>query len=133
MEPISYTVKLDPRTKKNHQMIAGRGPKCPTCHRYLSLFVKQGKAYDSYAHDASWFLRPIPDTPVDIPVNVRYLFYMATRRIVDSNGLIQAMDDILVARGILKDDNSRIVVAHDGTRVLYDKENPRTEILITPV
>nr|DAZ39251.1 MAG TPA: Cytosine specific methyltransferase [Caudoviricetes sp.] len=29
------------------------------------------------------------------------------------------------------DDNSRIVAGHDGTRVLYDPKNPRTEIYIT--
>ena len=42
------------------------------------------------------------------------------------------MDDILVAAGILQDDNSSIVMGHDGMRVYYDKENPRTEITITP-
>lgn len=38
--------------------------------------------------------------------------------------------DILVDAGILKDDNSNIVAATDGSRVLYDKSNPRTEIFI---
>ena len=42
-----------------------------------------------------------------------------------------ALDDILVERGILADDNSRIVAGHDGTRVLYDSQNPGTEIYIT--
>ena len=41
--------------------------------------------------------------------------------------------DILVDAGILEDDNSNIVAGHDGSRVLYDKENPRTEILITRI
>lgn len=35
--------------------------------------------------------------------------------------------------GVIKDDNSRIVAGHDGSRVLYDKENPRVEITITPI
>jgi hypothetical protein len=30
----------------------------------------------------------------------------------------------------LADDNSNIVVSMDGSRVLYSKENPRTEIEI---
>ena len=39
-------------------------------------------------------------------------------------------DDLLVTTGVIKDDHSGIVKSHDGTRVLYDKENPRTEIYI---
>ena len=45
--------------------------------------------------------------------------------------LLAAVDDLLVEAGIIADDNSKIVVSHDGSRVLYDKENPRTEITIT--
>ena len=55
---------------------------------------------------------------------------MPTRRIVDLVGLLQAVDDILVHYNVIKDDNSRIVQSHDGSRVLYDKGNPRTEIYI---
>jgi hypothetical protein len=36
----------------------------------------------------------------------------------------------LVAYGIIADDNSNIVASMDGSRVLYDRENPRTEIYI---
>ena len=42
--------------------------------------------------------------------------------------LLQAVDDILVEAGILEDDNYCIVAGHDGSRVYYDKQNPRTEI-----
>ena len=42
--------------------------------------------------------------------------------------LLQAVDDILVDAGILADDNYCIVAGHDGSRVYYDKQNPRTEI-----
>ena len=55
---------------------------------------------------------------------------MPTRRIVDLTNLEEAIDDILVKYGVLKDDNSRILVSHDGSRVLYDKDNPRTEVTI---
>lgn len=132
MVPMQITIPLDPRTKKNHMQIAGSGPRCPTCKRFLKQFVKQGRAYDEYASAAAWYCKPRPPIPIDEPVTVTYRFYMRTRRVVDQTGLIQAMDDILVANKILKDDNSRIVKSHDGTRVLYDKENPRTEIVITP-
>ena len=56
---------------------------------------------------------------------------MATRRRVDLANLLEAADDVLVHAGVIADDHSGIVVSHDGSRVLYDKEKPRTEIEIT--
>lgn len=132
-EPVRFVIPLDPRTKKNHQMIAGNGPKCQTCKKPKKQFIRQGKAHDAYTAEARLFLRPIPERPIEEPVNVKCLFYMQTRRIVDSLNLLEAVDDLLVEEGILQDDNSRVVVAHDGSRVLYDKANPRTEIEITPM
>ena len=63
-------------------------------------------------------------------MHIKYLFYMQTRRKVDKLNLQAAADDLLVQANIIKDDNSAIVKSHDGSRVLYDKENPRTEIYI---
>jgi len=51
----------------------------------------------------------------------------------DLNGLIQAIDDILVKYGVISDDNFNIVVGHDFSRVMIDKVNPRTEIVISGV
>lgn len=133
MAEIKYTIRLDPRTKKNHQMIAGSRDRCPVCQKPKKQWIKQGEAHDEYTESAQWFLRPIPKKPISVPVNVKCLFYMKTKRKVDSLNLLATVDDLLVARGILADDNSRIVVAHDGSRVLYDPDNPRTEITITRV
>ena len=47
--------------------------------------------------------------------------------------LMEATHDILVHCGVLADDNSKIIVSVDGSRVEYDKNNPRTEIEITEV
>ena len=52
---------------------------------------------------------------------------MKTARRVDLANLIEATTDILVKAHVLEDDNSRIVAAHDGSRVDYDKKNPRAE------
>lgn len=123
-------IPLDPRTKKNHQTIAGTGAKCPVCGKRKKQFVKQGKANDEYSFHALCHIKPRPDLPLDKPVHIKYLFYMQTRRRVDSLNLQAAADDLLVSAGVLKDDNANIVKSHDGTRVLYDKENPRTEIYI---
>lgn len=42
-------------------------------------------------------------------------------------------DDLLVRAGVLADDNSQIVAAHDGSRVRLDRENPRVEIEIVSI
>lgn len=126
----TYVIPHDPRTKKNHQKIAGSGSRCPYCGKFSKLFIMQGNANVDYVNKALPYLRPKPPLPINSPVRVQYLFYMATRRKVDSLNLCAAADDLLVEAGILADDNSAIVKNHDGTRVFYDKQNPRTEIYI---
>lgn len=65
------------------------------------------------------------------PINLQAVFYMPTRRRVDLTNLLEALDDALVAAGILGDDNCTVIVGHDGSRVKYDKARPRIEIEIT--
>lgn len=67
---------------------------------------------------------------IDYPVEVKALFYMETRRRVDLTNLLEALHDVMVKYGLLKDDNNQIIVSVDGSRVLYDKDNPRTEVTI---
>lgn len=119
MKPIKITIPIAPVTKKNHGQIVTMGGK----PRLLP-----SKQYREYEAEAGIFLKRLE---ISTPVNLKCLFYMPTRRIVDLVGLLQAADDVLTAYGVILDDNSRIVVSHDGSRVLYDKENPRTEIEIT--
>ena len=64
-------------------------------------------------------------------VNVKATFYMPTRRRVDLTNLLESIDDVLVKGRVIEDDNSNILFSHDGSRVFYDKENPRTEVEIT--
>lgn len=71
-----------------------------------------------------------PNSPISARVNVRCVYYMKTARRVDLANLIEATTDILVKARVLEDDNSKIVSAHDGSRVDYDKQNPRVEIWI---
>lgn len=130
-EALRYIIRGDPRTKKNSLMIAGKGRRCPVCGKLEKQWVRQSKAHDAFAEAAKWQLRPAPPEPIDRPVNIRCLFFMQTRRIVDGLNLLATIDDLLVSAGILADDNSRIVAGHDGSRVLYDPLNPRVEITIT--
>lgn len=72
-----------------------------------------------------------PRNQINAPVNCKYIYHMRTRRKIDLANLISATDDILVKHGVLADDNRDIVAAHDGSRVFYDKQNPRVEITIS--
>ena len=113
----------EPRTKKNSQQIFIN-------HKTGKPFITTSPAYKDYLAAAAWQLCPCPPATIDRPVNVKCLYYMATRRKVDLTNLLEATDDILVGAHILADDNSSIVVSHDGSRVLYDKARPRVEIEI---
>lgn len=111
-------------------MIAGTGKHCPYCNKPARQFIRQGSAHQEYNIKAFPHLRPKPLEPISKPVHIKYLFYMKTRRKVDTLNLQAAADDLLVLAEVLQDDNANIVKSHDGTRVYYDKVNPRTEIYI---
>ena len=117
------TIHGAPRTKKNSQQILIN----QKTHR---PFVMPSKAYKEYEALCLSQLRK-KETPISSPVNVECVYYMPTLRRVDLCNLLEATCDILVRAGVLADDNSDIVVSHDGSRVLYDKNYPRTEITIT--
>lgn len=127
-----YVIYGDPRTKKNHQQILGKGRRCPVCGKRETQFISQGEAHNAYRERAKSQLRLLPEAPIDYPVNVKCIYYMQTERVVDSLNLQAATDDLLVEAKVLEDDNVKIVKAHDGSRVRYDRENPRVEIEITP-
>lgn len=119
---IKFTVPLAPISKKNSQQILiNKATGRP--------FIMPSKKYKEYERDAMMFV-PAKGAPVEEPVNVRCLFYMPTRRKVDLANLLESIDDVMVKAGLLADDHCGIIVSHDGSRVLYDKEKPRTEVEI---
>ncbi len=128
MQELKIKIPIPPRTKKNSQRIVKtkNGGHC----------ILPSKQYTQYEKDAMWFIRsrltmlPGGET-IKHPVNVKAVFYMDTRRCVDLVNLQEALLDVLVRGGLLEDDNCTIVASMDGSRVLYDKEHPRTEITIT--
>lgn len=128
-----YIIYGKPITKKNSPRIGYVGAHCPVCHKGKYAKVLPSAAYLKYARTAKIFLKPAPKNPLDGRYNVKCLYYMPTRHRVDKTNLESAIMDILVDARILKDDNSNIVAATDGSRVLYDKANPRTEIFIDEV
>ena len=71
--------------------------------------------------------------PIKTPVNVKAIYYMGKRRVVDISNLHACLHDVLVNAAILEDDSCRIIVGTDGSRVRYDKDNPRTEVEIEEI
>lgn len=113
---MKFTIPIQPITKKNHQEIVNvRG-------RPMLL---QSKKYRDYEKKAVLF---VPKLYLTGPVTVKALFYMQARRRVDLINLLEALDDVLVCGGLLVDDNCLSIPSHDGSRVFYDKINPRTEV-----
>ena len=120
-----FKVLGQPVTKKNSSQMVFN----PKTKRWFPVPSKQYKEFKKAT------VKQLPEltSPIEVPVNIQYTFYMNTKRLVDGLNLSEAMDDILVDGKILSDDNRDIVAGHDGTRVLYDKGNPRVEVLITEV
>lgn len=116
-------IPLNPKTKKNHQQILKN-------HKTGRNFIAQSESYRQYERDSGWFVRTKAE-PISEPVNVKCIFYRDSERRCDLTNLLEAIDDILVNFGVLADDNFKIIAGHDGSRVLVDRENPRTEITIT--
>lgn len=120
---IRITIPLPPVTKKNSQRIV--------MVRNRPMILPSQK-YKEYERDAMPALLPYRKVYTG-PVNLRCLYYMPTRRRLDLCNLLEATCDLLVHHGVLADDNSAVVVSHDGSRVLYDREHPRTEIFLEEV
>lgn len=118
-----------PTTKKNSMRIVlvGGKPRIIQSEKY--------KAYEAYAlcqlRKATARENRTVRLPIDYPVNVKCVYYMPTNRRVDLTNLLAATMDILVDAHVLADDNAKIVVGHDGSRVMYKADKPRAEIEIT--
>lgn len=125
-----YVIPLDCRAKKNSHRIAGSGPRCPMCGKFQKQFIRNGSTATDFAFRAAQYLYPKPAKPFVCRVQVIYRVYTATWHKKDDLNLYEALDDILVKEKILEDDNRKIIRSRDGSRVLYDKDNPRAEIYI---
>ena len=119
---IQFIVKLPPISKKNNSRIfRPNGMNHP--------IIVPSKQYVEYERNAMWFIPK--GEMIDYPVNVKCLFYMPTKRKCDLVNMQEAILDVMVKAGLLADDNYSTVQSMDGSRVLHDKENPRTEVYIT--
>ena len=121
--PIDIVIPLNPRSKKNSQQIFKNKQGRP--------FITQSKIYKQFEQDCGAFLAGFYNLGINAPINLKCVFYRVDRRKCDITNLLNATQDILVKYGVIEDDNFKIVESIDGSRIKYDKENPRTEITIT--
>jgi Holliday junction resolvase RusA-like endonuclease len=121
-----------PYIKKNNQRTI--------YHKYLKRpIVIYSNNYLTWEKDAlkqlglsrngSWIKNGNPKA-IDFPIILKCHFYCQDKRRRDLSACLEGIQDVLVKAGVLLDDNSKILIGHDGSRVFYDKENPRTEFWI---
>ena len=121
---IKFIIPLTPVSKKNSQRIFVN-------KRTGRPFIMPSKKYVEYEKTAMLYIpRHIN---INEAVEVKCLFYMPTRRKCDLTNMLEAVDDIMVKARLLSDDNYNIIASHDGSRVLYCKGKPRTEVEIKKV
>lgn len=123
-ELVKFVIPLNPIPKKNNMRIIWN----PKTHRPQII---PSKRYTDYEEVAGYYInRYRPAKPYDGKLEITYKFYRDSNRRVDQTNLCESIDDILVNYGVIKDDDFKTLVSHDGTRVYVDKENPRTEVYI---
>ena len=122
LQQLSFTIPLAVITKKNHTKIIWN-------KRLNRPMVIQSDAYKAFEKACGEYIPQINE-PFSKPVNIKCHFYMATRRQIDLTNALSSVMDILVKYGVIVDDNRDIAAANDGSRVYYDKYNPRIEISI---
>ena len=120
----TFVIPLPPVTKKNSSNIFVNKT---TGKR----FITPSDRCKQYEKDFILLCPPIPC--IDYPINLKAIYYMPTNRKVDLINLHSCLHDCLVKKGVLLDDNCSIIVSTDGSRVYYDKLNPRTEVYIEKI
>ncbi len=114
----SFVIPLEIKTKKNHsRLVTVRGRPMLIPSKQYTEFEKQALKY-------------CPPYHIDVPVNIKAVFFMSTKRRIDLNNCL-AFTDLLTKAGTIADDNCKIVAGFDGSRIDYDKEHPRIEVEIT--
>lgn len=126
---IKFTIYGEPPSKKNSQEYVRFQRRDGT--RGSALI--QNERYREFDTNAGWLIPVSARQYIDYPVNIKAIYYRSNLIKVDRPNLENALLDILVHWGVLADDNRDIAAASDGSRVLYDRDNPRIEVEITPL
>lgn len=135
---IHVVVSGCPRTKKNHGIITTRGgrprmfPSRPWTEWSKSATITVNGNPLLLLEDVGLIVRTPSRSrmwqPLERPLNCTALFY-SDRLGGDLIGFLQGLGDLLQHRGVIA--NDRQLVGFDGSRLLKDAANPRTEIVLT--
>lgn len=122
---IKFTIPVKPRTKKNHSSIV-------TLKNGRTLLLPS-KQYKEFEKQVCTFIHEAKSTskPIDMPCNLKCIFYKEKNFRSDLMGYMQAIADALVKAEVFADDNSNIIASTDGSKVLLDRDNPRIEVEIS--
>lgn len=127
-EGYEILIPLRPYTKKNSQQIKYRKINDRKTGAFKTVpYISPSEQYLEYENSCGYFIKPIE---IDYPVNVKAIYYVPTKGVCDLNNLHSALHDILHKYKFVADDNCKIIVSTDGSRVKYDKDNPRTEVFV---
>lgn len=126
---IQFTIPVHPVSKKNSQQIIT----LKTKYGKSRNIIIPSKKYKEFEAECMPFLFQVKTQAgvVDFPVNMAVSFYVSKKLKYDLTNLLEAIDDAAVKSGFIADDNRDIIAGHDGSRVFYDKLNPRIEVTIT--
>jgi Holliday junction resolvase RusA-like endonuclease len=96
-------------------------------------FVGKSARLIEYTDSALWQLKAQKAkngsrSPLTEDLHIRFIFYVPDKRKRDLTNLEQLPSDLLEMAEIIKDDCQ--IKSKDGSRILIDKKNPRTEIEI---
>lgn len=124
-EVLKFIIHVIPRSKKNNmRLIRKNGKTIPI----------PSKAYEQYENECMYLIPNEYRKRIDYPVNIKALYYVERNARIDKTNLESALLDMLVKANVISDDSAlkpAIVVGTDGSRVFYDKSDPRIEIEIT--
>ncbi|MBR6099389.1 hypothetical protein IKP85_06550 [bacterium] len=126
---IQFTIPVHPVSKKNSQQIIT----LKTKYGKSRNIIIPSKKYKEFEAECMPFLFQVKAQAgvVDFPINMAVSFYVSKKLKYDLTNLLEAIDDAAVKSGLIADDNRDIIAGHDGSRVFYDKLNPRIEVTIT--
>jgi len=114
----TITIPGSVRSKKNSKRIFARGPFKKV------LPSKAYEAWEKQARQSLWGKAIVP--PICVPCAVKATFYYKGQK-PDLSGAMESIADCL--QGIIWADDG-LIESWDGSRMVHDKENPRTEVTV---
>lgn len=116
-----FIIPGEPLVKKNNRPIYKKGDKSFLGKSRKLADVEESMIWEMKMQNTLEFIKT--------PVNVCMHFYLGSKRRKDLSNMYQIVEDCLESAGIIENDS--LIYGHDGSRKFYDKDYPRTEVIIT--